>query len=69
MEKSITENGIRVITASEGFVLTQKEKDENEERIFSSCILLGVNDTEDNWTEWTEEKEMEYKLKNDDRDD
>lgn len=67
MEKSITENGIRVLTASEGFVLTQKEKDENEERIFSSCILLGVNDTEDNWTEWTEEKEME--LKNDDRDD
>lgn len=57
MEKSITENGIRVLTASEGCVLTQAHLDEAEERIFTNCLYLGVGDSEENWIECDEERD------------
>lgn len=48
------------IEPNEGYYLTQKELHEGEERIFSSCIYLGIYDSEENWTEWSEEEKMKF---------
>lgn len=42
------------LIADSGKVLTQKELAEDEERIYSTLIFLGKNDSADNYTEITE---------------
>lgn len=56
----ITKNfTVRVLEASEGFVLTQVEDVDVMNRILSDRVFLGVNDSEDNWKEITAEKAAE----------
>lgn len=46
----------RRLTPTEGLWLTQKEVAEETNRIFSQLMYLGVNDSPDNYTEWTQEQ-------------
>ena len=49
----------RKLTPSEGLYLSQKVLADENERIFSTLMFLGVNDTTDNYIEKTEaEKEQ-----------
>lgn len=54
-EKSVT---FRYLTPSEGMWLTQVGETEN--RVFSEQVILGVNDSPDNWREATEQEKIEY---------
>lgn len=56
----ITKNfTVRVLEASEGYVLTQVEDVDVMNRILSDRVFLGVNDSEDNWKEITAAKAAE----------
>lgn len=54
-EKQVT---LRYLTPSKGMWLTQVGETEN--RVFSEQIILGVNDSPDNWREATEIEKIEY---------
>lgn len=54
-EKQVT---LRYLTPSEGMWLTQAYETEN--RVFSEQIILGVNDSPDNWREATEIEKLEW---------
>lgn len=54
-EKQVT---LRYLTPSEGMYLTQAGDTEN--RIFSEQVILGVNDSPENWREATEQEKIEY---------
>lgn len=53
---------VKFIVPSSGHTLTQSEDVKVEERIFSKKVWLGVNDSEKNWKEITDE-EAEVLLK------
>ena len=56
----ITKNfTVRVLEASEGYVLTQVEEVDVMNRILSDRVFLGVTDSEDNWKEITAAKAAE----------
>lgn len=56
----ITKNfTVKVLEASEGYVLTQVEEVDVMNRILSNKVYLGVNDSEDNWKEITAAKAAE----------
>lgn len=42
---------LRNLVASEGYYLTQVADVADEERIFSTSLWLGINDSESNWRE------------------
>lgn len=50
----------RRLTPAEGLWLTQKEIAEEAKRGFSQLMYLGINDTPDNYTEWTQEQWQEW---------
>ena len=50
----------RRLTPDEGLWLTQKTLANEDERIFSQLMFLGINDTPDNYTEWTEEQKEQW---------
>ena len=54
-EKPVT---LRYLTPSEGLYLTPVG--ETEDRVFSEQVILGVNDSPDNWCEATEQEKLEY---------
>lgn len=54
-EKQVT---LRYLTPSEGMWLTQVGETEN--RVFSEQVILGVNDSPDNWREATETEKLEW---------
>lgn len=54
-EKQVT---LRYLTPSEGMWLTQANETEN--RVFSEQVILGVNDSPDNWRETTEIEKLEW---------
>ena len=54
-EKQVT---LRYLTPSKGMWLTQVGETEN--RVFSEEVILGVNDSPDNWREATEIEKLEY---------
>ena len=54
-EKQVT---LRYLTPSEGMWLTQAYDTEN--RVFSEQVILGINDSPDNWREATEDEKLEY---------
>lgn len=47
---------VKFIVPSSGHTLTQSEDVKVEERIFSKKVWLGVNDSEKNWKEITDEE-------------
>lgn len=49
---------LRKLTPSDGMWLTQAYDTEN--RVFSEQVILGVNDSPDNWREATEQEKIEY---------
>lgn len=54
-EKQVT---LRYLTPSEGMWLTQVGDTDN--RIFSDQVILGINDSPDNWREATETEKLEW---------
>ena len=54
-EKQVT---LRYLTPSAGMWLTQVG--ETEDRLFSEQVILGVNDSPDNWREATETEKIEW---------
>lgn len=54
-EKQVT---LRYLTPSEGMWLTQANETEN--RVFSEQVILGVNDSRDNWREATAQEKIEW---------
>lgn len=54
-EKPVT---LRYLTPSEGMWLTQVGETEN--RVFSDQVILGINDSPDNWREATEIEKLEW---------
>lgn len=54
-EKQVT---LRYLTPSEGMWLTQANETEN--RVFSEQVILGVNDSPENWREATEIEKLEW---------
>ena len=69
---------MKILEPLSGYVITQSYDVNIEERIFSKKLYLGVNDSEDNWKEITDEEadmlkkkqealtlEMEKKYKDD----
>lgn len=54
-EKPVT---LRYLTPSEGMWLTQANETEN--RVFSEQVILGVNDSPENWREATEIEKLEW---------
>ena len=54
-EKQVT---LRYLTPSEGMWLTQAYETDN--RVFSDQVILGVNDSPDNWREATEDEKLAY---------
>lgn len=54
-EKQVT---LRYLTPSEGMWLTQAYETEN--RVFSDQVILGVNDSPDNWREADEIEKLEW---------
>lgn len=54
-EKQVT---LRYLTPSEGMYLTQVGETDN--RVFSEQVILGVNDSPDNWREATENEKLEW---------
>lgn len=54
-EKQVT---LRYLTPSEGMWLTQVSETEN--RVFSEQVILGINDSPENWREATETEKLEW---------
>lgn len=54
-EKQVT---LRYLTPSEGMWLTQVGETEN--RVFSEQVILGINDSPENWREATEDEKLAY---------
>lgn len=54
-EKQVT---LRYLTPSEGMWLTQVGETEN--RVFSEQVILGINDSPDNWRDATEQEKFEW---------
>lgn len=54
-EKQVT---LRYLTPSEGMWLTQAYDTDN--RVFSDRVILGVNDTPDNWREAADQEKIEW---------
>lgn len=54
-EKQVT---LRYLTPSEGMWLTQAGETDN--RVFSEQVILGVNDSPENWREATEFEKLEW---------
>lgn len=54
-EKQVT---LRYLTPSEGMWLTQVGETGN--RVFSKQVILGVNDSRDNWRDATEQEKLEW---------
>lgn len=54
-EKQVT---LRYLTPSEGMWLTQVGETEN--RVFSEQVILGINDSPENWREATEMEKIEW---------
>lgn len=54
-EKQVT---LRYLTPSEGMWLTQANETDN--RVFSEQVILGVNDSPENWREATEQERLEW---------
>lgn len=54
-EKQVT---LRYLTPSEGMWLTQVGDTDN--RVFSDQVILGVNDSPENWREATEDEKLAY---------
>ena len=54
-EKQVT---LRYLTPSEGMWLTQANETDN--RVFSEQVILGVNDSPENWREATEIEKLEW---------
>lgn len=54
-EKQVT---LRYLTPSEGMWLTQANETDN--RVFSDQVILGVNDSPENWREATEFEKLEW---------
>ncbi len=54
-EKQVT---LRYLTPSEGMWLTQVGDTDN--RVFSDQVILGVNDSRDNWRDATETEKLEW---------
>lgn len=50
----------RKLTPSEGLYLSQKVLADENERIFSTLMFLGVNDSTDNYVEKTEAEKEEW---------
>ena len=61
-EKQVT---LRYLTPSEGMWLTQVGETDN--RVFSDRVILGVNDSPDNWREATEIEKLEWEAAEKDR--
>lgn len=55
------EKTLRVMTPSEGMVLTQNEDVEIVKRIFTDKVYLGAQDRPGNWREITEEEALKLK--------
>lgn len=49
---------LRYLTPSEGMWLTQAYETEN--RVFSDQVILGINDSPDNWRDATEIEKLEW---------
>jgi hypothetical protein len=49
---------LRKLTPSEGMWLTQAYETDN--RVFSEQVILGVNDSPENWREATEDEKLAY---------
>lgn len=49
------------LVASDGYFLTQKADIDIRERVISSFVILGVNDSADNWHEITAEEAETYR--------
>lgn len=47
---------IRVIEPSEGYYLTKRNRNENEDLILSKKVILSAIDSPDNWVEISEEE-------------
>ena len=54
-EKQVT---LRYLTPSEGMWLTQVGDTDN--RVFSEQVILGINDSPENWREATETEKLEW---------
>lgn len=46
----------RRLTPDAGLWLTQKQIEDEAKRGFSQLMYLGINDSPDNYTEWTQEQ-------------
>lgn len=51
----------RRLTPDAGLWLTQKEIEDEANRGFAQLMYLGINDSPDNYTEWTQEQYDEWK--------
>lgn len=56
-----------ILEPKEGWI-TQNREVPLEERVFSKKVYLAINDSEDNWTEITEEQYQEYQKQLEDED-
>ena len=54
-EKQVT---LHYLTPSEGMWLTQVGETDN--RVFSEQVILGVNDSPENWRDATEQEKLEW---------
>ena len=50
----------RRLTPSDGLWPTQKTLVNEADRIFSQLMFLGIDDTPDNYTEWTDEQREQW---------
>lgn len=50
----------RRFTPDAGLWLTQATLEDENARIFSQLMFLGINDTPDNYVEWTDEQKQEW---------
>lgn len=50
----------RRLTPSADMWLTQATLADEDARIFSQLMFLGINDTPDNYVEWTEEEKEQW---------
>ena len=50
----------RRFTPDDGMWLTQKQIEDESKRGFSQLMFLGINDTPDNYVEWTDEQKEQW---------
>ena len=60
MELIEKDNGLRILTPSTGYWITQKASVPITDRIISNRLYLGKNDSVDNWYEITDEMRGVY---------